>query len=514
MRRLEARRSNQFFPAVLSALLFGGALALSPDATAQPGPTARPGSTAQPHSTAQPGPATPASSKPDAESLDQRLRALLGRPGGLTARQASARAIATSNELKQSGAEVRSAAADKDQAAVGYVPRVTLTARYTRLSEVDTESLGTLVATTQPGPVAPGQPLVGVNVSFPQILDQYLLQANVTVPLTDYFLRTNHANRSASHSLQAAKYRQQVSKRNAALQAQLAYYAWAQSTLAEVVAEQTLEQARAHYKVAEAARKAETLTRAELMRFDAQVASAELMLERARSRAEINADTLHSILHDPDSKTYRIGEDLLAPLPPIKREKASDLQRRAQRARPEFKALSETERALASQRSAVKASTLPRLDAFGNAYYANPHQRVFPQQDKWTASWDAGLQLTYVINDVPSASASARSLEAKQSGVRAQQASLRDMLRRELSQAQRSAIEADVALKVATRGLAASEEAYRATLLQFRAERAKSVDLMDANTELLRARLELITAHINQRVSRTKLAYALGKSLK
>lgn len=279
------------------------------------------------------------------------------------------------------------------------------------------------------------------------------------------------------------------------------------------MAEQTLEQAQAHYEVAAAARKADTLTRAELMRFDAQVASAELMLERARSGMEINADTLRSLLHDPDSKTYFIGEDLLAPLPPLERRKSSDLLRRAQRERPEFKALGESERALASQRKAVKASTLPRLDAFGNAYYANPHQRVFPQEDKWTASWDAGLQLSYVINDVPSASASARSLEAKQSSVRAQQGSLKDMLRREISQAQRSALEADVALKVAARGLAASEEAYRATLLQFRAERAKGVDLIDANTELLRARLELITAHINQRVSRAKLAYALGKPL-
>ncbi|MCA9644467.1 MAG: TolC family protein, partial [Myxococcales bacterium] len=353
----------------------------------------------------------------DAQQLEQRLKALMGKPGGLTARQASARAVATSNELKASEADVKSAAADKDQAEVGYLPRVTLTARYTRLSEIDTQSLGTLVATTQPGPVAAGQPLIGVDLSFPQILDQYLLQANVTVPLTDYFLRTNHANRAAGHNLQAAKYRQQVTKRSAALQAQLAYYGWAQSTLAEVVAEQTLEQAQAHYKVAEAARKADTLTRAELMRFDAQVANAELLLERARSGKEINADALRTLLHDPEDEAYSIGEELLTPLPPLKRSKTSELQRRAQRSRPEFKALSESARAISSQRKAVKASTLPRLDAFGNAYYANPHQRVFPQQDKWTASWDAGLQLTYVINDLPTANASARALDAKQAGV-------------------------------------------------------------------------------------------------
>ncbi|MCA9634048.1 MAG: TolC family protein, partial [Myxococcales bacterium] len=222
--------------AALVALSIGSSLSICAPVAAQTPPVAAPAASA----------ATRTSS---ADDLERRLRGLIARPGGLTARQASAKAIATSNELKQSEAEVRSAAAEKDQAAVGYIPRVTLTARYTRLSEIDSASLGTLVGTTQAGPIAPGQPLIGVNVSFPQILNQYLLQANVTVPLTDYFLRTNHTNRAASHSLRAARYRQEVSKRSAALQAQLAYYAWAQSALANVVAEQTLEQAPAHSQV-------------------------------------------------------------------------------------------------------------------------------------------------------------------------------------------------------------------------------------------------------------------------
>lgn len=501
----------------VGALVCAAALLISAGAEAQPAadkPAAEPApageaTAREPRAAASPGGAA----AEQAAGFDQALRQRIARPGGLTAKQASARAVASSSELKQSAAELRSAQADDDQAAAGYLPRVALTARYTRLSEVGSSSLGTLVATTQPGLVAPGQPLFGVDVGFPQILDQYLLQANVVVPLTDYFLRTNHLNAATAHGVEAAKYRQQVAQRSAALYAQLSYYAWAQARLSAVVATRTLEQAQAHYRVADVAHQAGALTRAELLRFDAQVATAELMLERARSAEEINEDALRSWLHDPDTKRYAIGEDLMAPLPPLKRSGARALREKAQRQRPEFLALQQSEKALGEQRKGVKASTLPRLDAFGNAYYANPTQRQFPQKDAWTASWDAGLQLTYVINDIPSANASARSLEAKQSALRAQQASLRDLLRREVNQARRSALEADVALRLAARGLEASEEAYRATLLQFRADRIRSVELTDANTALLRARLELVAAHINQRVSRVRLAYALGDPL-
>src|SRR5690606_38519847 len=128
----------------------------------------------------------------------------------------------------------------------------------------------------------------------------------------------------------------------------------------------TLEQAKAHYRVAQVAHDSGALTRAELLRFDAQVATSELMLERARSAEEINEDALRSSLHEPDTKRYSIGEDLMAPLPALRRSAARGLRQRAARQRPEFRALQASERALGEQRRGVKASTLPRLDAFGN----------------------------------------------------------------------------------------------------------------------------------------------------
>jgi outer membrane protein TolC len=46
----------------------------------------------------------------------------------------------------------------------------------------------------------------------------------------------------------------------------------------------------------------------------------------------------------------------------------------------------------------------------------------------------------------------------------------------------------------------------------FQVGRATSVELTDAETELTRARLDALRARVDQRVARTKLLYALGRS--
>jgi len=72
--------------------------------------------------------------------------------------------------------------------------------------------------------------------------------------------------------------------------------------------------------------------------------------------------------------------------------------------------------------------------------------------------------------------------------------------------------EARVAEQTTARGLAAAEESYRTRRLLFQNGRATTVELLDAETELTRARLEAIGARIDGRVAEVRLAYAVGRS--
>jgi outer membrane protein TolC len=249
-----------------------------------------------------------------------------------------------------------------------------------------------------------------------------------------------------------------------------------------------------------------------VLRAESQLARAELLLERARNLTILSEDQLRTLLHDPPERSYEIGEDLLSPLPGEgARLNVAALYAEALQKRLEIRALDRTEYSLREQRRAARAGYYPRLDAFGNAYYANPNQRFFPQQQEWKASWDVGVQLTWTPNDAAVTSATSSSLEARRAQVEAQKGALRDALRSEVMQAYQALVEAEASIGTTERGLVAAEEAYRVRRELYEYGRATTVELIDAQTELLRARLESINARVDQRIARARLDHAVGR---
>src|SRR5689334_9276340 len=111
------------------------------------------------------------------DTLDSKLGRVLGASGGLTSSTVAARAESTSFDVKAKQAELEAAAAGVDQALVAYFPRLSGTARYTRLSSIEATSLGNLVVSPTQGPitgVSPTQPLFAAPGTFPIILNQRL----------------------------------------------------------------------------------------------------------------------------------------------------------------------------------------------------------------------------------------------------------------------------------------------------------------------------------------------------
>ena len=62
-------------------------------------------------------------------------------------------------------------------------------------------------------------------------------------------------------------------------------------------------------------------------------------------------------------------------------------------------------------------------------------------------------------------------------------------------------------------GLASAEESYRVRRELFRAGRATSVELTDAETDLMRSRLDALNARMDARVAKVNLEHALGRDV-
>ena len=126
--------------------------------------------------------------------------ALRPEPGGLTADQVARAAVENSPSVEQLRAELQSTAASVDDTLSRFVPNVKGSATYSRLSpaDIDFGGGGASVGATAEGPLtvdpvtglvvgADGQPVGAVSFGPLAVpLDNFSLQASVTVPILDY----------------------------------------------------------------------------------------------------------------------------------------------------------------------------------------------------------------------------------------------------------------------------------------------------------------------------------------
>jgi outer membrane protein len=450
-------------------------------------------------------------------ALDARIGALFTPRAGLTADEVATRAAATSFDVQAHHAELDAANAAVDQAIVGYLPRLTLTGRYLRLSEIDGLSLNLAAApSATPGrPIAAGTPLIAVPLVINFYPNQTILHANLTVPISDYVLRISQAHASASRSAKAAELNEQAARLKAGLDGRLAYYGWVRAKLQAFVTHQALAQAHDHLADVRHAFDAGSNSKADVLRVEAQVASSELLVQRAEGLARTSEESVRIAMHDPDpARTYALGEDVRAPLPPLTTPR--DLQKlyaEALEKRPEIRALDETVWSLKEQARVARAAAYPRFDGLGQVSYDNPEQRVFPPTQTFTGGWAVGGQITWTLNDIGVGVTQGKQVDARRAQVEAEKSQLLDGLRNEVVQAEQAVEDAEVAVETGGRGLAAAEESYRVRRSLFQNGRAISVELSDAETELTRASLDLVNARVELRVARARLLHALGRDV-
>ncbi|MFO0678323.1 MAG: TolC family protein [Polyangiaceae bacterium] len=467
---------------------------------------------------AAPPPAAPA--LPEKSQLDGRLDALFRGGKGLTSDEAAKRAEETSLAVRAKQQSTAAADAKVDQAKFAFLPQLTGSARYTRLSPIDPPSIGgggssivtsQVVDTVQP--VTAATPLfIAPAFSFPVFLNQIEFKAALSIPLSDYVLRISEALAAASSSRRAAEVDELAARAKAASDARISYYNWVRARGQRLVAEASLEQANLHAKDATSAFEVGMVSRADVLRAESQKKNMELLLERTKTVADLTEEQLVVAMHDKDGTHYEIGEDILADLTPLANTgDVNALVKEAFDRRLEVRALDETKFMINQQERSLRAAYYPRLDGAASVNYSNPNQRIFPQQEKFTATWDASLVLTWTPTEIPAAMARVREAQAKQSEIEAQKAALADGLRLEVSQAWRSLRETEIAVATSGSGLASAEEAYRVRRDLYQNGKATLVEVTDAETDLTRARLESINARIEHRVARVRLLHAVGR---
>ena len=502
--------------APLSVLLSVGAAAAQPSA---PAPTSGAATaSATPPGSAKATSAPPPSAAPaSVESVSEPTKG--GKP--LTADVAASEALRTSKTIAVDEAKLQAAGAQVDAAWDNYWPRLSFTARYTRLSPIVAPKLGSdavrSVVTTAPNgtvitSISPTTPLIAASTSFsfPVILDQYTFQTTLLVPVSDYVFRIYKNHESALASLEAARWTAEVTKITTATDARVAYYNYLRARGAVLIAKSAVAQASAHLKDMKNRLDAKVVTVADVARVEASLASAELAVIKTENLVILTEANLRMLMHAPDEQGFSLGEDLDAELPKLDVElpalKASAFARR-----PELKALDAQIASVEKTQDVVTAGLYPRLDAVGNFTYANPNQRIFPQKEEFKATWDVSLQLSWSPNDALVARDQKKTIGANLGQLKATREQIVDGLGMDVTNAYAKVREAEASLVTTKVELRAADEAYRVRKEQFTLGSSTSALLIDAEADVTRARLNHLNARVDLRIARAQLKKAIAE---
>jgi outer membrane protein TolC len=476
----------------------GGELA----AAQQPAPAAPPAAAAPAQPAAPAAPAAPGLSDSDIdagkqisehESLEQLAQALREGSEPMDADQVAALAVKTSPSVKAAQAANRRALEAASEALVAVYPRLDLEATYTRFSNI-----------TIP-------PMFGIPESAIP-LNRYLFEARASVPLSDILLQILPRYHAAQEAATAQRLKAEATEEDIALQAREAFYNYARTRAALLVARSSRAQAEAQLKDVAALVTAGTLARVEQMRADAQVAAAQVAVARAEGAVAVARTALRSLLHLPGETDIALTERFGETLPALTRSQ-DQLLADALTQRKELRALRVMTKSNDLRIQAENGAKLPKLSVVGTVDYANPNQQSnpFEFEAKWDGSWTVVGALSWSPNDFAAASHRAGSAEADRAQTLADLQSLEDALRNEVAAAFSDYEASADAMNAALTGIRAAEEAYRVRREQFKAGAAVATDVVLAETEVSRSRLELINAAIDVRIARARLDRAVGQ---
>jgi outer membrane protein TolC len=423
----------------------------------------------------------------------------------MDASTAAARAVATAPSIARARAAGDRAREVADAAMWAVYPRLDLQASYTRLSDQDPARFAFTLTD------AMGNSTTMTGTQETPLLDQYALQARLSYPLTDLFFQILPRYRAAQDTAEVEGWNEKARAREVDLQAREAFYEYARARAALEVARSGLAQSEAQRRDVEALVTGGTLARVELLRAEAQVAAAKVTIARAEGSVAIARTTLRSLLHQEGESEIGVAEDLMAPAPAVTESKA-DLLAQALRERSELRALRSLADAQDESVSASDGEKLPDLSLDAVYDLGNPNlQRGTIFEREWVGSWALMGILRWSPNDFVVAGARAGASRAERAQTIADVAALEDALRREVARAYEDHQAARAALDAAKVGIAAAEESYRVRREQFRAGAAVATDMVYAEAELRRARLELINAAIDIRIARSRLDRALER---
>lgn len=277
------------------------------------------------------------------------------------------------------------------------------------------------------------------------------------------------------------------------------------------VIEQNIRQFEEREREAQNLQKEGVVTANEVLKIQLQKNNlnlSRLQVEKARQTALYNFNLLVGL---PENQ--QISIDTLLTNPAAVAEPLNTFLDRAVQTRPEVEANALRVQSAQEMLRNTKSVMYPHLGASLGYNYINPTARVIPEGSSFISAWNVGLGLSYNIGSLYNMKGRLHTAQTAidQAALQGQQQN--DQIRSEVVTAYNNyqlALEQQNVIRTA---VGQAQENYRLTESRFRNGLVGSTDLLEANSFLLQAQLNVINATVDAQLAYQRLLKATGSNL-
>ena len=405
--------------------------------------------------------------------------------------------LSNSKELKISQSKVTASNAKISEAGSMLLPKLSLSASYTRLSEVD--------------PFQVSVPFSPVPIQIQEsIFDNYGLQLSLQQPLFNGF-KLMSLRKAAKYSFEAQSVEHTKEINEAALRIRTAYWNFYKTQKVAVLIEENLKALANHLKDTREFLKNGLVTKNDLLKIDVQYSN--LMLKKIDADNNVNLARVNfnkAIGLPLDEKTQVKIDDKYFDISVYKYD---GLLNEAFEKREELKSLNLRIKAGEENISAAQSGWFPSFYLFGHINYNKPNQRILPLENKFNSTWDVGVSMNWSLWDW--GNTKAKTIQAEQLVIQTEEMLklLKEGIEAEVYRNYLKLISEFDKVEVSRKVIESAEENYRITNEKYLQQLATSSDLIDAEVELLNAKTQLATSKVDLELAKAELEKSVGRKI-
>lgn len=425
--------------------------------------------------------------------------AALAQKRPLSLEEAIAIGLEASPGLHASRMRVESMAAMSREIGAGRLPSVKLGGAYTRLSEVPPFEVSL--------PIFPNPIVVSQNY-----FNNFSLRLSLQQPLFTGF-RLQAGAESAQMLEKSASQDLEKDRAEFIFAVKSAYWGLARAREFEKVIDENIRQVGEHLKDVRAFFEHGLLTKNEVLRVELELSNVEIMRIDARNAAEVALTALNSLIGWPletDVDLTTSAESQASQLSAAEDPGKQSPIEAALSNRPELKSAEFRIKASEFTLKAARAGYYPQVFLSGNYYYLRPNSRFMPAKDKFNATWDLGISVSFDIWNWGQTKSQMEQAKAQLAQARDALKLLEDQAVLDVTQSHLSLARAREKVRVCGLAVGQAEENLRVTREKFKQGVALNTDVLDADVALLQAQMNRTQAAIDLVLAQAKLEKALG----